>query len=62
MKLNNHANVSNVKTLTAINASERQGTVQSIGTASAVYVIELIYVNFPEGFALGISHRQFALH
>lgn len=52
MELNNHANVSSVKTLTAINASERQGTVQSIGTASAVDVIELIYVHFLEGLLL----------
>lgn len=42
MELNNHANVSSVKKLTAINVSEQQGTVQSIGTASALDVIELL--------------------
>lgn len=46
MELNNHANVSSVKKLTAINVSERQGTVQSIGTASALDVIELFKHTF----------------
>lgn len=52
MELNNRANVSSVKTLAAINASERQGTVQPIGTASAVDVIELLQVHFLEGLLL----------